>query len=100
MINFPRHFSFLADNPKYVLESRGGIEVKGKGLMTTYWLRGMADGSVWNNEYDGNDLMETSTFEYYKKHGLPTVLNGVDSHKKTNSVSKVHNKKSSICVVS
>ena len=77
--------SSISNKDQYVIEPRGQIEVKGKGLMFTYWLRGFADGSKWNKEYQGTKLLENSTYEYYKKHGLPPV----DSSKGTTDNRKV-----------
>ena len=54
--------------------------------MCTYWLRGFADGSKWNKEYNGKKLIDNSTYEYYRKHGLPTIdsKNGTkDQYKNT-----------------
>ena len=92
----------MADNPKYVIEERGQTEVKGKGLMITYWLRGLADGSKWNNEYDGFNLVPSSTFEYYKEHGLPTptTANGCsNAQTKTDTPSLCDTKESRVCII-
>lgn len=45
----------------YILERRGGVDIKGKGIMDTYFLNGVSDDFNPSRITNNSDIIKTST---------------------------------------
>ena len=53
----PHTYEMLKKYSEYAIQERGQIQIKGKGMMTTYWLEGREEKTLympdpWKGVYD------------------------------------------------